>query len=93
MVMGPFFVMSNAHPQKLERCAEKIPIVATLKVEDEVEVKKYRIFSLNLNLNLNLGLSLNELDAMRLALCALRFSVYIPTNFCFLNSILLRALI
>jgi len=83
--------MSNAHPQKLERCAEKIPIVATLKVEDEVEVKKYRIFSLNLNLNL--GLSLNELDAMRLALCALRFSVYIPTNFCFLNSILLRALI
>jgi hypothetical protein len=91
MVMGLFFVMSNAHPQKLERCAEKIPIVATLKVEDEVEVKKYRIFSLNLNLNL--GLSLNELDAMRLALCALRFSVYIPTNFCFLNSILLRALI
>ena len=54
--------MSNAHPQKLERCAEKIPIVATLKVE----VKKYRIFSLNLNLNLslNLSLSLNELDAM-----------------------------
>jgi hypothetical protein len=87
--------MSNAHPQKLERCAEKIPIVATLKVEDEVEVKKYRIFSLNLNLNLNLSLSLSlkELDAMRLALCALRFLVYIPTNFCFLNSILLRALI